>query len=96
MALLAHDLGELGGISRGVLAVPQLTRGIEGIADVVLTSGVEDGGHDLDAACLGSVAQVTLHIAETEYLCVLFLITFIFVLRSARLALKYHFPFPIA
>ncbi len=38
--------------------MPHLAGGIKGIADVVLTSRVEDGSHDLDAACLGSVAQV--------------------------------------
>ena len=58
MALLAHDLGQLGGICGSILAVPHLAGGIKGIADVVLTSRVEDGSHDLDAACLGSVAQV--------------------------------------
>ena len=40
--------------------------GIKGIADVVLTSRVEDGSHDLDAACLGSVAQVILTDVHTN------------------------------
>ena len=55
VSLLAHQLGELGGICRSILAVPHLAGGIEGIADVSLAGGVEDGGHDLDAAGLGSV-----------------------------------------
>ena len=58
VALLTHDLGQLGGICGSILTVPQLTGGVEGIADVVLTRGIEHGGHNLDAACLGSVAQV--------------------------------------
>ena len=58
VALLAHQLGKLGGICRSILAVPHLAGSIEGIADVSLAGGVEDGGHDLDAAGLGSVAQV--------------------------------------
>ena len=54
VSLLAHDLGELRGICRSILAMPHLAGGIKGIADVVLTSRVEDGSHDLDAACLGT------------------------------------------
>ena len=58
VTLLAHDLGELGGVSGSILAVPHLAGGIKGIADVVLTGRIKDGGHDLDAAGLGSVAEV--------------------------------------
>ena len=58
VALLAHDLGELGGICGSILAVPHLAGGIKSIADVVLAGRIKDRGHDLDAAGLGSVAEV--------------------------------------
>ena len=58
VALLAHDLGQLGGISRSVLTMPHLAGGVKGVTDVVLTGRVEHGGHDLDAAGLGCIAQV--------------------------------------
>ena len=54
VALLAHDLGQLGGICGSILTVPHLAGGIKGIADVVLTGRVKDRGHDLDAAGLAA------------------------------------------
>ena len=67
VALLAHDLGQLGGILGGVLAVPFGAGIVEGVADVVLTGRVEHRGHDLDAAGLGGVAQVDLqHLTDVH------------------------------
>ena len=40
--------------------MPLFPGGIKGVADVILTGRVKDGGHHLDAAGLGCIAQVDL------------------------------------